>query len=361
MASNNITSNQFITYMLSTVAALTMMNAAPIFTRNFGQNTLIFIVIIAALTIVLLLAAGKLMQSCSYQSPYPVTVGSLGKWGGKIFYSIICLYLVILSALALKIFIYIINHYYLQQTPLIIISILLILPTLYTVYGGLRVFGHTSSLLYLLIGIFLVIFFFTKSNYTLSNIFPLVDHKLKASLPYIPWSFISSGAILSCFFFIPAIVDPKHIKRSMVIFTILFLSLLSFTYIIGRAYFGEPFVELILPFFNLSSSYAIGPLERLDVIFILIFIPVLGLFNSFYFLLCHKAQKELFAKFNTKHPNIALLILAVIIVALATWVPLPNVLWNTLYLGNISNLVLILILFIIYFIYFLRKRRGKVC
>lgn len=359
MASNNITSTQLVAYLLSTVTATAMMNAAPILYRNFGQNAIIVIVLIAVITAVLLLLVAQATRKTNFISPVIACERALGRYGGKAVYAIICLYLLLLSAFSLRIFIYIINLYYLQKTPMLIIAMLVIIPSLYTAYGGLRVFAHTASLLYLFWVIFFSIFILAKNNFTASNLFPLVNSQLIGSLKNIPWYFITSSALVSIFFFAPAIVNPEKLKKNLLIFSLIFLLLLLAVYIIGRTYFGEPLEGLILPFFNLTGRYSIGLLERLDVIFILIFIPVLGLFNTFHFMLLHWAQKNFMPQLNQKRPATVIIILGVIIVLLAAFVPLNNILWQVMLFTNIFNLSLLLLLLAIYFIVILKTRRNR--
>lgn len=358
MASNNITSSQLTAYLLSTVTATTMMNAAPILYRNFGQNAIIAIGIIAIATAVLLLLAARATKGAGFISPLTACERALGRYGGRAAYTIICLYLLILSAFSLRIFIYIINLYYLQLTPIWVIAILVVIPALYTANGGLRVFAHTSTLLYVFWVLFFSLFVLSKNNFTVTNLFPLVNSQLLSTLKNIPWCFITSSALVSVFFFVPAIVNPEKLKKNLLIFSGLFLALLLAVYIIGRTYFGDPLEGLILPFFNLTGRYSIGLLERLDVIFILIIIPVLGLFNTFHFILLHWAQKSLMPKLNQRCPKSIILILGAASVLLAAFVPLNNILWQVMLFTNVLSLGVGLLLLVIYFIVILKARRN---
>ncbi|MDO4542680.1 MAG: GerAB/ArcD/ProY family transporter, partial [Bacillota bacterium] len=341
MASNNITTNQLTACLLTTVAGRAMMNASSIFYRNFGQNAIIAIGLIFAITIILILTVVAICQKSDYIEPYSACLRALGKIGGSFLYGIICLYLLALAVMSLKIFIYILNLYYLQRTPILVIALLIIVPVLYTAYGGLRTFAHTASLIYLLLAIFFLIFLFTKNNYTFTYLFPLANSALGESLKNLPWCFVTSTAIMSLFFWLPALTNRQKIKKSVIVFTLIALGIFLAIYIIARTYFGDAIKDLILPFFNLSSRYGVGPFERLDVLFILIFIPVMGLFATFHFVLFYKAQKLLLPKINNRRPGAVLIIFGLLIAFLAAFIRLNNLLWQTMLLSNYINLALI--------------------
>ncbi len=357
MARNNITTAQLVTCLLSTVTGIAMMNGTPVLYRNFGQNSPLVVLIISVLTALLLWGVSVILGKTGFMEPYEAIRMVLGKIPGTIVYACICFYLLFLAILALKIFIYIINIYYLPKTPLLLTAILLIAPAVYATYGGIRVLGHLSSLIYLLIAIFISIFAITKNNYTFSHLFPLLNSGFKDSIIYIPWYFVTSGAILASFFLLPAIKDTRRVRMGLLIFSLLSFLLFIFVYAVARSYFGKSLVELILPFFNLSSRYGIGPLERLDVLFILIFIPVMGLYANFYFTLYYRSQCFLFFNSPLSRRKVPLALSALIIALAAAYLPLTPIMWQALYFTNIINLAIILVLFSLYLIFLVRKRR----
>ncbi|MEG0875072.1 MAG: GerAB/ArcD/ProY family transporter [Clostridiales bacterium] len=359
MAKNNLSSAQYTTYLLSGMVALCLMNLTPMLFKNFGQNSLLAIMLISAASLVLLLLVNFTACSCGYLSPHRICTNLFGKYVGSALSWLLVAYLLIFTALSLRIFIYIVNVYYLQKTPLIIIALVLILPSIYTVWGGIRVFGHSSTLVYLFIAAFLLVILLARNNYLVSNIFPLIDENVFTNLRHLPLFFITSSAILGSFFILPTIVNPQKIKRSIYLFTLISLGLMLFTYAIARFYFGDALKELILPFYNLSTIYKGRALERLDVVFILIFIPLLGLLNSFFFTTLHKAQRDILPNFNEKYQGITLVILGALEIFLAT-LPLPHGnIWEFYLIGSALNLPIIALLILLYGGYILKRRWLK--
>lgn len=355
MAKNNITAAQFGTYLLASVAALAMMNLAPMFCKHFNKESWFFLAVISLSSLLFLLFLALVVKKTEYQEVLWIFKKNLGNSLGIFLFTLLSIYLLILCCFSLRIFTFIVNLYYLPETPLIVISALLMLPTVYTIYGGLRGFGHTTTLLFYFIPAFLFLFLLTKDNYIFANLFPLTEGSIGQMLPSTPLYFVTSFTLVGAFFMLPKICNRHSINRHILLFSLLSFFLMLFVYAIGKSYFGDALNELTLPFHNLSTPYKGKMMERLDVLYILIFIPVLGLYVSSFFVTFYLSQKQLLPQLNKNHHTSLLVFFYILITLIATYTPLPLGIWKLFLIENVANLFVFAVILCLYFVFLLKR------
>ncbi|MEE0776476.1 MAG: GerAB/ArcD/ProY family transporter [Bacillota bacterium] len=356
MAKNNLSPSQLTSFLLTSVVTVALLNLAPMFFQAMGRGSWIGILIISVFTYLLLTLIYIVIKKAGFPTVTTVCQYLLGERLGKSVCLLFSVYLAVLSAITLRAFVYIINVYYLPHTPLIIVAAFIMLPSLYIALFGLRSLGHASQFIYLFIIVFFIIFLVAKRNYDICSVFPLFDTKPKLIVNNILPLCFTSAAILGSFYLFPQITNQKRIPRSILFFSLISGVMVLVIYFIGLSYFGSVLSELSFPFYHIDTVHKGRLLERVDIFYMAILLPLMGLFLSYWFSTLMEQQRQIFQNFSENHNILLTLIWAILTILLTVYPSVPKGIWDLYTAGNVANLIVAAIMVLSYIAYIIKRR-----
>lgn len=357
MGKNNLTPSQLTAFFLASMVAPALINLSALFFAAMGRGSWIGILAISVASLFLLLLFYAIIKKAGFPSVHMVWQELLGNRLGKAVCFLLSLYLLFLATIVLRSFIYAINVYYLPHTPMVIVAALLILPPIAIAYFGARSMGHASQFIYFFILIFFAFLIIAKKNYQVSSIFPLLEADpqiiVKNMLPLC----FTSCTLFGCFYLFPLTTNRKRIPHSIFAYSVIGAFVLLASYCIGLAFFGDIFSKMSLPFYHIDTTHKGRILERLDILYMMIVLPLFGLYLSFWFSQLIESQRQIFPTFAEQHNGWITVIWALTVVVLSVYPSLDHGIWPIYSMSNIINLIVAGILSISYLIYILKRRR----
>lgn len=255
-----------------------------------------------------------------------------------------------------------INSQFLFKTPVLVISILFMIPIIYTVSKGLKTIGRTSVVLFLMsIVIYLISFLSLVGKVKLDNLFPMFEFGIN---PILDGALIEiSYCVLAIY---PLLIIPKdninengklskslfkfYIFNIISMFTVMLFIITIFGYPLANLYQYSEFH--ILKTINIANFF-----QRVESIlsFQFLFDLAIGLMVFVYF--TKNAIEQTF-NVNKKFDKIILLIICIAIVYLSTIIFKNNTIAYD-FLGKTYKYVRVIVLFLIPLIIYIIARIRK--
>jgi len=354
---NNITSAQLMGLIVSIQVGIGMAslpsNLAAICGHDGWISILIYGIIITAVIALII----KLMNRYNNKSIYEINKFLYGRYLGGLLNLLIVLYLWYSACLSLRSYINYIHVDLLRSTPSFVLCVFTLIPTCYLAWYGLKYITRFAQMIYLSIGFCLILFLIVFSDLRLNFLMPIAQsgiEGIKAS--YSPCIFAFLGyEVISVIY--PEITNkPKTMKvviGSNIITTIFFVILVLVT----TSFFGEEMLKKsIYPMIKLSRSYRAPIIERMDVLYIAVWLPAMAMPISGYFSVTYYSIRKLL---NLKKKAIYLIVFTLITILLSN---VPKSISNIKVYTNImtiSGTIFSIFLVICYLFSFIRKKGVK--
>lgn len=258
-----------------------------------------------------------------------------------------------------------INSQFLFKTPILAISILFMIPVIYTVSKGLKTIGRTSIILFLTtIVIYFLSLFSLIGKVELSNIFPMFENGVKT---------VFDGAFITFAYNViaiyPLLIIPKNnisgnnnLGKSLIKFYLYnFITMFIVIFLIITI-FGAPLAVLYqYPEFHILKTVNIANFfQRVESIlaFQWLFDFAIGLMIFIYFI---KTALQQTFNFKNKYDKPLILIISILIIYLSTIIFENNTIAYD-FLGQTYKYVRVLVLFFIPLIVYIicKIRKNKV-
>lgn len=264
--SNVIKSTQFALIVFITQTGIGVITLPALLAKETGHDGWISLLITFFVIIILSMLINLLMSRYSDKAIYDINKFIFGKIAGTGFNGLLVFYLLFSSVVSNSIVVYFMKMTILPNTPQLVLSAFISLPSFYLVWQGLKLMGrfeYLSAINYFLILLFI---FLLYKEFRFSFLLPVGEAGLLRTLKGIrPCFFAFLGFELVSFFY-PYISDRKNVLKGYILAS--FASLLFFLiiFIVCIIVFGENLLTtLFLPFFNLSRIYNAPILERIDL------------------------------------------------------------------------------------------------
>ena len=220
--------------------------------------------------------------------------------------------------------------------------------------------GHASPVHLLFILIFFAFLIIAKKNYQVSSIFPLLEadpqiivKNLLSPLFYLLYS------IWLFFIFFRSQPTGSGFPQYFRLFHHRSFVLLA-SYCIGLAYFGDIFSKNELAIFIISTQpRKAGSWNDSIFFYMMIVLPLFGLYLSFWFSQLIESQRQIFPTFAEQHNGWITAIWALAVVVLSVYPSLNHGIWPIYSMSNIINLIVAGILSISYLILHPQKGSAK--
>lgn len=291
--SNNLNSVQMglVTFISQTGVGIIILPS--IMSKEVGHDGWITIIITGILIILLSLAIIYLLKRYKDKSIYDINNFIYGKVIGTAFNILLLVYLIAATAAGTGLFSYFMRITILSETPSWALTPLVILPSFYLVWQGLKSisrFLYVSIFSYVVVIILLIVLY---KEYKPSFLMPIGEAGITHILMGIKSSFFAFIGFELVAFFYPYISNKEKVIKQQLMAII--GSIIFFVIVVcaSVAVYGENFLSILtLPFFNISRVFNAPILERIDLyLTALWFIPTACSIRSYVFAAYDGLQK----------------------------------------------------------------------
>jgi len=351
---NNITSAQLMGLIISIQVGVGMIglpsNLATICGHDGWISALIYGIIITAVIALII----KLMNRYNNKSLYEINKLLYGKYLGGLLNLLIVLYLWYSVCLCLRSYINVIHADLLRSTPTFVLCVFTLIPTCYLAWYGLKYVTRFAQMIYLSICFCLILFFLVFSDLRLNFLMPIAQsgiEGIKASFSPCIFAFLGYQVISVIY---PEITNKQKAMKfaigANIITTIFYVIMLLVT----TSFFGEEMLKKsIYPMIKLSRSYRAPIIERMDVLFISVWLPAMAMSIAGYFSVTYYSIRKLL---NLKKKVIHLIVFTLITILLSN---VPKSISNIKIYTNImtiSGTIFSIFLVTCYLVSFIRKK-----
>jgi spore germination protein (amino acid permease) len=354
---NQITSSQLMGFVLSIqigTGILTLPADLAIACGHDGWISVLVVGIIITADISIII---KLMKRYDNQSIYGINKLLYGKYLGGLLNLLIVLYLWYSACLYFRSYINILHVELLRSTPSLILCIFIVIPTYYLIWYGLKYVARFTFMIYISLTFFCIMFLLFFKDLRFNFLMPIGEsgiEGIKASFSPCLYAFMGYEVVSVIY---PEITNKqkamKYALGSNIITTIFFIILVLVT----TSFFGEEMLKKTMyPIVNLSRSYKAPVIDRIDLLFIIFWIPAQAMATRGYFSIAYYSIHKLL---RLKKKAIYLILFTSITILLSN-VPKSN---SQLHIYNngmmISGTLFSIFLVICYLFSFIRKKGVK--
>ncbi|MFL0266590.1 GerAB/ArcD/ProY family transporter [Candidatus Clostridium radicumherbarum] len=284
-----IYSRQMMSFLISSQIGFGIITLPSTLAEKVGHDGWISVLLSGAISILCTYIISCFLKRYSNKSIFQINIFLYGKYIGMFLNFCYFLYLTFTCIVIFRLYSELIKVTVLTLTPLTVLSVFTSLPTIYLCFKGLKAtarFDNTILPIYILT---IILFLFISKNGRLTFAMPIGISGTKGIL---------NGMLLSGFSFLgiellpiiyPYVTDKQNFTKYALIANIFTTFFSTLIILISTIYVGEWKLKLLaFPLFNIITSIRVPILERLDLIFILLWYPVMGSsIRSYYFCSYH--------------------------------------------------------------------------
>ena len=275
---NNITSGQLMGLIVSIQVGTGVLTLPDHLATACGHDGWISVLVYGIIATVIIFIIMRLMYRYNNQSIYEINKLLYGKYLGGLLNILIVSYLWYSTCLYLRTYTNIIHVHLLRSTPSLIICVIALIPTYTLTWYGLKYIARFSITIYLSLSFCCILFLLVFKDLRLTFLMPIGQsgvQGIKASLGSCITALLGFEVISVIY---PEITNKKKAMKfalgSNLITTIFYIILVLVT----TAFFGEEMLKKSLyGIIKLSRSYRAPVIERLDILFIAIWLPAMGM------------------------------------------------------------------------------------
>jgi len=350
----NITSTQMIAFILSSQIGIGILTLPAKLAEKTGHDGWLSVIISVSICSLIITIMILLLRRYSDKSIIQINNILYGKYLGTFFNLYIILYLIFTTSLIFRSLVNIVQITALNFTPAILLSFIIIIPSIYLCIYGLQPICRYSMIIYFVIAITILFFLFVANNFKITFLMPLGESGLYKIIDSVKLSTISFIGFELVSIIYPHITDKGKILRKSLIAN--FITGLFYILIVlsTTALFGENFLKrLVYPLFSLSRTYNAPVFERLDLFYVSLWFPAMAGSTRMYLYSSNLAIRDL-CKLQPKKKYIFLNVILIILLS-----RIPSNLLDVEKYSNFLSLISISIMVFIVFSYifsFINKR-----
>ncbi|MDP4147444.1 MAG: GerAB/ArcD/ProY family transporter [Bacillota bacterium] len=353
----NISSKQMLTFMLSAQIGVGILSLPSDLAKEMGHDGWIAVVLSGVLTSIIIVILVKFLRRYNNKSILQINEYLYGKTIGLIINFFFAVYLLATSAVVLRRFADVVRLIVLRLTPPLVLSLFMLIPTVYLVWYGLKPICRFANTLYVILFITSVILALVYKNIRTSFLMPVgqVDMGLILKGMYIAsYSYLGIEVITIIY---PKVMDKNKIMSSAVAGNMITCIFYTVVVAMTTALFGENLLRsLELPIYSLVQTYRDPIVERIDLFFIALWFPVMGNAMRTYFFCSYVSMCQIFG-IKKKGGFYAAFIVVLIIFS-----RIPKDYLDVIRYGSYSNMagIAVVTFFILSYLFSFINRRGVV-
>lgn len=353
---HDITSYQLASFCLTAQVGLGILTLPSILAKEVGHNAWIPTLLAGVGILFLIIIIMKLLKRYSSKTIFEINRLLYGKYLGVLFNVLIIGWLCFSAGINLRMFTELVSILTLNETPPLVVTLLLISPSLYLSAKGLKIISRFSFYMYIPYFLMVFSFIFLFRHMRITYLLPVGDVELKkiikglwlTSFPYIGFELVA--------FIYPNITDKENSMKAMLGTIILSTIYYVIVIITATALFGEVMLAHIeFPLFTMQQSIRVPIIERIDIFFLTIWFPTMASSMRAYFFTSYYSIKKLL---NFKDRGIFFLIAFAIVEIMISRIPSDYE--ASSYYINLSGVITFVFVFFLVISYLLSfiNRRG---
>lgn len=310
-----ISSNQLRTFITSAQIGIGILVLPSTLARDVGHDGWISFVLAGIISISAAIIIVKLLQLYKDKSIYEINKVIFGNHLGNVMNFMIILYLSYATAIGIRVFASVINITILRLTPPILLSVYVLIPTLYLIWYGLKSICRFANLLYFIMFIIIIFFLIIFKYLRLTLLMPVGDAGLNQIIKGVfPSMFALLGFELTVIIY-PNITDKSKVLKNVILANVITVIYTLLNVLVITSFFGETMASnLVFPLFSLARSYKAPIFERVDMYYIALWFPAMAISLRAYFFSTHYSINKIF---NIKKTTSSLIIMTVCLVLLS--------------------------------------------
>ena len=351
---NNITSSQLMGLIVSIQIGSGVLILPNYLARACGHDGWISILLYGIIITALIILIVRLMNRYNNQSIYEINKFLYGKYLGGLFNLFIVVYLWYAACLCLRSYTNIIHVHLLRSTPSLVLCIFILMPTYYLAWYGLKYVARFASAIYLSMAFCCLMFFLVFKDLRFNFLMPIGQSGIQGiTASFRPCIYAFLGYELIAIIY-PEITNKKKAMKYAIgtnIITTIFLILIV---IVTTSFFGEEMLKKSLyAIIQLSRSYRAPIIERMDILFLAIWLPVMDMTVRGFFCIAYYSIHKLL---KLKKKGIHLIVFCSITILLSNLPKSISQLINYDRIMITSGITFSVFLVICYLFSFIRKR-----
>ncbi len=356
---NSITSRQASLFIVAAQTGIGILLLPSAVTRYAGHSGWISVLIGGVPVFFGCLMIISLCNRFNGSSILTINTTIFGKHIGFFLNLIIVLSFIFITASQFLLFVSIVGTWFFKSTPLWVLAIYLVIPSVYITAKGLKAICRFNFLLFLFIPIILSLIPLNLQNFRFTQLLPLEGHGLMAILSGVPATAIAFSGFEVLLLIFPYITNKKNLRKYVSAATISTTLIFTIIVIVAIAVFGENLlVKRVSTISGLARMIRLPVFERVDLYYFAIWISgMLLVLNSY----CFISTNSLKQIFRIKNKYLSLLIITVIKLSTAFFISDTNVqtmLFNiSSYIAMVIGIFIPIVLLLISII--TKKKGGK--
>jgi len=351
---NNITSSQLMGLIVSIQIGTGILSLPASLSTVCGHDGWISMLLYGTIITAVIFFIIKLMNRYNNKSIYEINKLLYGKYLGGLLNLLIVLYLWYSACLSLRGYTNVIHVDLLRSTPTLVICIFTIIPTYYLTWYGLKYVTRFASMIYLSLSFCCILFLLVFKDLRFSFLMPIGQsgiEGIKASFSPCTYAFLGYEVISVIY---PEITNKKKAMKYAIGSNIITIIFCTFLLLVITSFFGEEMLKKsVFPTITLSRSYRAPIIERMDILFIAIWLPAMAMTTRGYFCIAYYSINKLL---NLKKKAMHLILFTSITILLSD---VPKSISNVNIYNDgmmISGTIFSIFLIICYLFSFIRKK-----
>jgi spore germination protein (amino acid permease) len=292
---NAITSKQMMRFTFVCQTGIGVINLPALLAKEVGHDGWISVLATGIIAIFLSSLIVVLLRRFSDKCIYDITKLLFGRVAGFIINTLFFIYLIFTTSGGLMVFLVYLKITLFPLTPSIVMAPLIILPSIYMVWQGMKTvarFKMVTIFAYVIVIIYIILL---VKKMRFSFLLPIGETGFATLLSSIRTSFFAFIGLELIAIFYPEISDKENALKSHVcanLFTMLFIIVVVLA---CTALFGENLLAVInIPLFNLSRVYHAPIIERVDLYLISAWFIAMGCSIRAYMMAAYYSMGKIF-------------------------------------------------------------------
>ncbi|HHT49712.1 MAG TPA: GerAB/ArcD/ProY family transporter [Firmicutes bacterium] len=282
---NRITAKQLGVFILSAQVGLGVIALPSTLAKEVGHDGWISILSAGLLSTLIIIVVIALLRRYSHQSILEINRSLFGKVLGPILNLLLILYLSFSMVAAFRYFTEFIKLFTLEATPEIFLALLIIAPTVYLSWYGLKPVARFSRIIFFILFSFLMLSIVVLPKVQFTFLMPVGAADLaRLGQSLVPATLAFIGLELTVFLY-PHISDQENTLKWVIGANLCTMAFITIIFLVTTGLFGENLLQTqVAPLFNLARYCRAPYLDRIDLLFILLWFPLLeSTFRSYFF------------------------------------------------------------------------------
>lgn len=311
-----ITSKQAIVFIMAIqtgVGVLTLPTDAVKYAGHDGWILVIIGGVLCSLASIIIIALCKRFNG---QSVLDINRMIFGKYVSYLLNIFLILYLFFAVVANLGFLVSTVGVWFFSMTPLWILVSYIMIPSVILAYKGLKGVCRFNFMLFVTLPVLLSMIVFTLKDFRVTNLMPVGisgTAKIMKSLKDIPYAYMGFETLL---FIFPFIKDKQNISKHAITGAAVLTLIYTGFVVTSIAVFGEDLLsKRIVAFVGIARMIELPVFERVDLYYLVIWIPAMLLATNAYLFLTYNTVKKVF---KVKSQMIPFAIIMVIVITLVS-------------------------------------------